>query len=157
MKLIKLVAAVISIVAATSSLAGDKIEIDDAWIRHAAPGMGMTAGYMKVENETSSTVSLTGARSKDFGRIELHRTEIADGGMARMIQQKQVEVPAGKTVEFRPKGLHLMMYKPARELKPGERVMVELQFSGHPPVMTHFTVRAAANGMEHGDHGHMNH
>jgi copper(I)-binding protein len=149
--------AAFAVFAASTSFASDKIEIDDAWIRQAPPGMQMTAGYMELENKTDKAVSLTGARSKDFGRIELHRTEITDG-MARMIQQQKVDVPAGGKAIFKPKGLHLMMFNPVRELKPGDHVMVELQFSNHAPVSGHFTVRAATHGaMEHGEHGHMNH
>jgi copper(I)-binding protein len=153
MKLIKLIALAVSVFAATTVSAAGKLEIDDAWIRQAPPGMNMTAGYMTIENKTGEAVALTGASSKEFGRIELHRTEVKDG-MATMLPQNQVDVPAGGKAMFMPGGLHMMMFDPARELKPGDQVMVELQFANHPPVMAHYVVRAATGGMNM-DHGKM--
>ncbi len=107
------------------------IEIDNAWIREAPPGAPMLAGYLCLHNTTGAAATLVGVQSPLFPHIMMHRTEIREG-MARMMHQDTVDVPAGQRVCFEPGGLHLMMAAPDQPLRAGERVELELQFAdGH--------------------------
>jgi len=111
--------------------AADAIEIDNAWIREAPPGAPMLAGYLCLHNTTDATATLVGVQSPLFPHIMMHRTEIREG-MARMMHQDTVDVPAGQRICFEPGGLHLMMAAPDQPLRAGDQAELVLQFSdGH--------------------------
>jgi hypothetical protein len=85
-------------------------------------------------------------------RIELHRTEMREG-VARMIEQERVEIPAGASVAFEPGGLHLMLFDPPEPLRAGDSVQIELALEGAETV----SVEAQVRKMTGADMGHDHH
>lgn len=139
---------------AAMAQAGGPLMADNAWIREAPPGAAAMAGYMNLMNPGDKAVILVGASSPAFAKVMLHRT-VMDEGVAKMVHQNQIEIPAKGTVTFEPNGYHLMLMKPKQQLKVGDKVEVTLEFKdGTTQVVTH-EVRAGM-GMEHG-HGSMDH
>jgi len=108
--------------------AADTLEINDAWIREAPPGAPMLAGYLCLDNSADTAVTLVDVDSPAFRHVMMHRTETVDG-MARMMHQDEVIVPAGKRVCFEPGGLHLMMPAPEQRLVAGDQVELVLHFA----------------------------
>ena len=108
--------------------ASETLEIDNAWIREAPPGAPMLAGYLCLDNPSDTTVTLVGVDSPAFRHVMMHRTETVEG-MARMMHQDEVVVPAGKRVCFEPGGLHLMMPAPEQRLVAGDQVELLLHFA----------------------------
>ena len=104
------------------------IAIDGAWIRQAPPGMMMLAGYMTISNEGASERKLVAASSPAFGHIELHRSVISNG-VATMIPQQNMPVPAHGKLRLAPGGYHLMLMKPKQAFKLGEMVPLTLRFA----------------------------
>ena len=139
------------LVAGTAS--ASDVEIEGAWVREAPPGMPMLAGYMVVENRTGKDLVMTGAASSAFGSIEMHQTIIKDG-MASMVQQESIKIPAHDKIRFEPKGYHLMLMQPKKELHQGDRVKITLQFSNHKSVVESFPVRRGGGAMMHHHEGH---
>ncbi|NIP74223.1 MAG: copper chaperone PCu(A)C [Gammaproteobacteria bacterium] len=131
------------------------IEFEDPWIREAPPGAPSLAGYMVVKNPSAEGRSLVGATSPAFGKVTLHRTEMEEG-MARMVHQERVEVPAGGAVRFEPEGYHLMLMKPVEALKAGDRVEITLRFEDGESVPVTFEVRKDV-GAGHMQHQQMQH
>jgi copper(I)-binding protein len=127
------------------------VDINGQWVREAPPGMQMLAGYMIVENNTNQELVLTGASSPAFGTIELHHTVI-ENGMARMMQQKSMTIPASSKFVFKPKSYHLMLMQPKRQLMEGDKVRITLEFSNYRNVSATFPIRKAAGGMNHHEH-----
>lgn len=133
------------------------VDINGQWVREAPPGMQMLAGYMVIQNNTKTELVLTGASSPAFGMIELHHTVI-ENGMARMMQQKSITIPANSKFVFKPKSYHLMLMKPKRQLREGDEVRITLEFSNFRTVSATFPVRKAAGGMNQHEHDmHMHH
>jgi periplasmic copper chaperone A len=67
------------------------------------------AGYMKIENRGSEDDRLTGATAEICDHVTFHSMTM-EGDVAKMTELKDgVVIPAGKTVVFRPKGMHLML------------------------------------------------
>ncbi|MEE8387428.1 MAG: copper chaperone PCu(A)C [Acidiferrobacterales bacterium] len=124
---------------AAQVLAGG-FKVDKPWIREAPPGMKILAGYMTLENEKNEALNMVGASSADFESIEIHHTIIKDD-MASMIRQQSVRIPRFSTVKFEPNGLHLMLIKPRRELRGGDKVKITLKFSNYRKVKVVFQVR----------------
>ena len=124
---------------AADALACPGLEVREAWIREAPPGAMMTAGYAQLANRGSRPLSLEGAVSADFGGAELHRSVLV-GGVAKMIQEP-LRLAPGTTGTLEPGGWHLMLFRPARTLKAGDRVQLSLQCGAESQKVT-FIVRS---------------
>jgi len=136
--------------------AAGKVMVDNAWVREAPPGAAASAGYMTLHNMGDKPRVLVGASCAAFGNTMLHRTIMQDG-MAKMVHQKQIVIPAGGSVTFQPNDYHVMLMKPKHALKAGDKVEVVLKFkNGETMTVTH-EVRAGMGGMNHGNMGGMNH
>jgi copper(I)-binding protein len=116
------------------------LEVENAWIREAPPSAQMMGGFMTLKNDSDKPMVLTGAHSKAFKMIMLHRTVEKDG-MARMIHQDKVVIPAHGTLEFKPGSYHIMMPSPAKRLVAGDKVTITLEFEGGKHVDVVYTVR----------------
>lgn len=136
--------------------AAGQLMVDNAWIREAPPGATALAGYMTVMNKGDTPRVLVGASSPAFGRVMLHRTVMADG-MAKMVHQEKVIIPAKGSVTFEPNDYHLMLMKPKQTLKAGDLVGITLQFENGDTLEVTHEVRAGMGGMEHGSMGGMDH
>lgn len=134
------------------------IRIHDAWIRAAPPGARMLAAYMKIVNLGDRPQLLTGASSPHFERVEMHNTVLEDG-LARMVQQTTLEIPARSNLEFRPGGYHFMLVMGKAPLQVGDRVELNLSFSNGEQVSANAEVRndSAAETGDTGHSGHMLH
>ena len=122
-----------------------ELTIHDAWIPAAPPRVPTLAGYMTITNGTAQTRTLVGASGALFQRIEIHRTVYdKDAGLARMIPEARVTIPSGRSVVFEPGGYHLMLTRPKRPLKEGERVSMQLRFADGSKIGVGFQVRRRA-------------
>jgi copper(I)-binding protein len=134
--------------------AGDNgIMIHDQWVREAPPNAKMLAGYFSIMNMSKQDRILIGASSPQFKKVELHRS-IMEGGMAKMVAQKKVEIPAGQTVKFEPGSYHLMLMHPVKPLKAGDTVELTLKFSNGDTMKFNSTVKKGKGGGGH-EHMHM--
>ena len=138
--------------------AGGHLMVDNAWIREAPPGAAALAGYMTVQNHGDKPRMLIGASSPAFGNVMLHRT-VMEEGMAKMVHQHMIEIPAKGSVTFEPNDYHLMLMKPKQQLKAGDKVEITLEFKDGETLVVTYEVRAGMGGMNHGgmDHGSMHH
>jgi len=113
--------------------AGPAIEVVDARARPAArpaagPGPAATAVYLRIRNRGRRPDTLKGATTEVAARVELHETVVGADGVARMRPAPSVTVPARGEVSLRPGGLHLMLMGLTRELRPGDRFDLFLEF-----------------------------
>ncbi len=147
-----LIALMLLLVASMSHANGDLhragCSVDNAWIREAPPVARTLAGFMTIRNPADTGQLLLGAESGVFEKIEMHRTVMEDG-LAKMVRQETVEVPANGRVEFAPGGLHLMLINPGQRLKAGDTVRVTLKFKGGKRIPAEFTVRPADTPKHH--------
>jgi copper(I)-binding protein len=106
----KLFAFAVSALLATTLSApasGQSIDVKDPWVRVAVPGQKATGAFMKITAQTGSR--LVAASSPVAGVTEVHEMKI-DGGIMRMrALENGLELPAGKTVELKPGGFHVML------------------------------------------------
>lgn len=128
------------------------IEVRSAWIRWLPAGLP-AGGYMTLENHSTRPIDLVGARSPAYGDVMLHRS-VRKGGTMEMLAVHKVTIPPHAVVEFRPGDYHIMLMQPKQDIHPGQRVPVNLEFSGGASLRVEFEVRpadasgaSAANGM----------
>lgn len=108
----------------TAAFACD-LSVTDPWIREAPPSAKALAGYMVLKNDGSEDCVLTGVRAEGFKMAMLHRTVEKDG-VAEMVHQEKVTIPAGGQLVFKPKDYHIMLMRPQQPLEKGDRVAVTL-------------------------------
>ncbi|WP_303905442.1 copper chaperone PCu(A)C [Thiohalomonas denitrificans] len=140
--------------------AGNGVMVENPWIREAPPTSKAMAGYMVVHNHGEQERALVAAQSPAYDNVMLHKTIVEDG-LAKMVHQMKVTIPAGGSVTFEPKGYHLMLMKPKQALKAGEKVPVTLEFADGEKMELMYEVRASGSmgGMSGGkmDHSSMGH
>ena len=100
----------------------------------------MLAGYMTVTNNTGDEILIEEITSPSFGMIEMHRS-VYENGMAKMIWQPHVHVPVGKVIKLEPGGKHLLLMKPRKQLKAGDKVEFTLHLSNNQTQTVTATVR----------------
>ncbi|MBZ9558919.1 MULTISPECIES: copper chaperone PCu(A)C [unclassified Modicisalibacter] len=103
------------------------------------PGDMPGAGYFELHNGGDVPVTLVGASSDAFKSVALHRSMSRDG-MASMHAVPRIEIAPGETLEFAPKGYHLMFMKRSRSLSVGDKVEVTLEFAGEKALPVMFDV-----------------
>jgi copper(I)-binding protein len=105
---------------------------------------------MKIENNGTEADRLVDASSNVSKITELHET--VEGKMRRV---KAIEVPAGKTVELKPGGLHVMLINLKEPLKEGQTVEITLKFEKSGEIKVQAPVKKGMGGMHHHHHhGH---
>lgn len=135
-----------------------QITVEDSWIRATAPGQTVAGGYMKITSMKPG--SLISVSTPITARASLHEMSMQDGVM-KMRAVPKIALPAGKTVELKPGGYHLMLMNLSRPLHPGDTVPVTLTFEGtdkkQEQVQINVEVRnmtGAMQGHQHMQHGH---
>lgn len=140
--------------AALPSWAGEPLHVSDAWVREGPPTARVLGGFMTLKNPAAQAVHITGITSPDFGRVEMHRS-VTENGMARMLRQDRLTVPAGGELVLAPGGLHLMLYQPKQPMGAGQKVQLLLHTEAGAQLTVQAQIRAGmGHAMEHHHHHH---
>jgi copper(I)-binding protein len=110
---------------ASPSQAAHAPKISDAWARATVPGQPVAAAYMKIDSAVAAT--LTHVETDVAKQVQVHNMQI-EGGVMKMREHGQLEIPAGKTVTLAPGGLHLMLLGLKQPLKAGDSIQMQLTF-----------------------------
>lgn len=102
----------------------------------------MLAGFGHVENPCPKPATIVGVRSPAFADVSLHETRIVDG-VSRMRALPELRLAAHGTAELKPGGLHLMLMRPDKPLRPGDKVPVEFVLKEGGVLRGEFVVRKA--------------
>jgi Cu-Zn family superoxide dismutase len=110
--------------------APDGVHVGDLWATAPIGASKNGAVFMTLHNLADRPVRLTGAASPAARKVELHRSEKADGVM-RMRPVDAVEVPARGHAALRPGGYHVMLIG-AAGIEVGDTVEITLSFDDAP-------------------------
>ncbi len=91
---------------ATSALAQD-IAVKDAWVRIAVQGQSATGAFMTITARQDTR--LVGVASPVAGVAEVHEMKMDSGVMKMRAVEGGLALPAGKAVELKPGGFHVML------------------------------------------------
>lgn len=124
----------------------DGLSVTKAWAR-ATPGLAKNGGaYVTIVNRTGKDDRLVAASGDVAARVEIH-THIMDNGVMRMRRVEGIDIPAGKTLNMRPGGYHVMLIGLHKPLKKGETFPITLTFrSGAKETVTIEVQRIGAMG-----------
>lgn len=126
------------LLAATS--AAEDVTVVDPYVRAVPPGQPNSAAFMQLQNSSTNNHAIVKAESPVSKVVELH-THIMEGGMMKMRQVKQIEIPAQGKTTLQPGGLHVMFLGLKSGLKPGQLVPVTLIYEDGSKTMLHAQVR----------------
>jgi copper(I)-binding protein len=124
--------------------AGD-IALERPWSRATPAGAPVAAGYVTLKNSGAAADRLVSATSDVAGKVEVHEMAM-DNGVMKMRPVNGLEIPAGKSVELKPGGYHIMFMQLKQQLKAGDTVKGVLTFEKAGAMPVEFKVEAMAGG-----------
>ena len=107
--------------------AAAQVTVKDAWVRATVPQQKATGAFLQLTAATDSR--LVGVSSSVVPVVELHEMAM-DNNVMKMRQIAALELPAGKSVELKPGGYHLMLMDLKQQVKEGDTVPLTLVIEG---------------------------
>lgn len=137
--------------------AGDAaIEIKDPWIRSAPPNVAVMAAYLRLINHSDDTVKLIGVSSRQFERVEVHRSVMQDN-IIHMEKMEPLLIAGKQEMIFEPGGFHLMLMDPHRPLLKGDTAHLRFEFDNGQELMLQARVQDTAPAGADSDIGDFRH
>jgi copper(I)-binding protein len=104
-----------------------QVSVKDAWVRATVPQQKATGAFMQLQS--AQDAKLVSAQSPVAGVVEVHEMSM-DGGVMKMRAIPSLDLPAGKAVELKPGGFHVMLMDLKAQVKDGDTVPVTLVVEG---------------------------
>ena len=114
-----------SLVVASAAAAAQPVQVSNAWMRPTVPGQQATGAYMSLT--APKALTLVGISTPAAGIAEVHEMKM-DGDVMKMREIPALALPAGKTVNLKPGGLHVMLMDLKQPFTKGNRVPMTLRF-----------------------------
>ena len=142
----------------TAHAANAQVTVKDAWVRATVPQQKATGAFMQIS--AAKDTKLVSASSPVTPVVEVHEMAMQDNVM-RMRQIPALDLPAGKTVELKPGGYHVMLLDLKQQVKEGDTVPLTLVFEGKDGQRESVEVKAPVRALNasaqpagHGSHKH---
>jgi copper(I)-binding protein len=98
--------ATVASVLLTAALAQAQIQVEGAWARASVQGQKATGAFMKLTAKDGA--KLVSASSPAAGVTEVHEMKM-EGDVMKMRAIPALDLPAGRAVELKPGGYHVML------------------------------------------------
>jgi copper(I)-binding protein len=115
------------VLAFSAAAASAQVTISNPWVRGTVGGMKATGAFMQITSK--SDTSLVAASSPVAKVVEVHEMVMVDNVM-RKRAIPAIAVAAGKPVELKPGGYHVMLIDLVKPLQQGSSVPITLTFEG---------------------------
>jgi copper(I)-binding protein len=103
--------------------AAAQVTVTEPWVRGTVQGQMATGAFMTLQS--AKDARLIEAASPVAGVVEIHEMALENNVM-RMRAVQALELPAGRVVELKPGGYHVMLMDLKQQMKEGELVPVTL-------------------------------
>ena len=121
----QLITAALTTVCAVSALA-QNVTITNAWARATVQGQKATGAFMTLTAKNNA--KLVGVSSPVAGVAEIHEMKVEKDVMKMAALPNGLDLPAGKAVELKPGGYHVMLMDLKAPLTKDSTVPVTLTF-----------------------------
>lgn len=129
---------------AAAAAAQAQVTVKDAWVRATVAQQKATGAFMRLES--TQDTKLVGASSPLTATVEVHEMLMQDNVM-KMREVPAVEVPAGKPVDLKPGGYHIMLLNLQQQVKAGDNIPLALVFEDKDGQRTTVNVQAPARAL----------
>jgi hypothetical protein len=128
-----------------------QVVISDPWVRATVPAQSATGAFMQINAATGAR--LVAARSSVAGIVEIHEMAMANNVM-KMRAIPGLDLPAGKTVELKPGGYHVMLMDLKQQAKVGDSIALTLVIEGKDGKRETIAVNAPVKALDTSAHKH---
>ena len=153
-----LIAAVFTTVCAVSAWA-QSVTVTDAWARATVQGQKATGAFMKITSKDNA--KLIAVSSPVAGVAEIHEMKMEKDVMKMAALPNGLDLPAGKAVELKPGGYHVMLMDLKAPLAKDATVPLTLTLQDAKGVKSTVALKVLvgmqAPGMPSHDHSTHNH
>ncbi len=135
-----------------------QVSVKDPWVRATVPAQKATGAFMQITS--AQDARLVEVSSPVAGVVEVHEMAMEKDVM-KMRAIKGLDLPAGKSVELKPGGYHVMLMDLKEQMKEGATVPVTLVIEGKDKKRSTIEVKApvrsltggaSMGGMDHSKH-----
>ncbi len=105
--------------------AQSSVKIDDAWVRGTVAQQKATGAFMRLTAQRDAR--LVAVSSPVAGLVEIHEMSL-DNGVMKMRAIPDLSLPAGRTVELKPGGYHVMLMDLKAQVATDQPVPLTLVF-----------------------------
>ncbi len=130
--------------AASAAGAHAQTTVKDAWVRGTVPQQKATGLFAQITSAGGG--KLVSASSPVAGIVEIHEMAMA-GDVMKMRAVPGLDLPAGKAVDLKPGGYHVMLMELKQPLKAGDTVPVTLVIEGKDGKMESIEVKAPVKAL----------
>ena len=116
-----------------------QVTVKDPWVRATVSAQKATGAFMQITS--AQDARLVEASSPLAGVVEVHEMSMEKDVM-KMRAVKALDLPAGKTVELKPGGYHIMLMDLKQQMKEGATVPVMLVIEGKDKKRSTIEVKA---------------
>lgn len=135
-----------------------QVNVKDPWVRATVSQQKATGAFMQITSVQDAR--LVEVKTPVAGVIEIHEMKMEKDVMKMRAMPGGLDLPAGKGVELKPGGYHVMLMDLKQQMKEGDIVPVTLVIEGKDKKRTTVEIKApvkplatAPSKMEH-DHKH---
>lgn len=119
------VAAAVLALSASAVWAQTAVKVEDAWVRGTVAQQKATGAFMRLTADKNAR--LVSASSPVAGVVEIHEMAM-DNDVMKMRQVPGLDLAAGRTLELKPGGYHVMLMDLKQQVKGGDSVPLTLVF-----------------------------
>ncbi len=134
--------------------AAAQVAVSQAWVRATVPEQKATGAFLQLT--ASSDSRLVEVRSAAAGLVEIHEM-VMEGNTMKRRAVSGINLPAGKLVELKPGGYHVMLMDLKQPAKAGALLPLTLVFEGPDKKRQSVEVKAEVRqlgGMPMAEHKH---
>ena len=109
----------------TAAWAQTTVKVEDVWVRGTVATQKATGAFMRLTPSTNAR--LVAAQSPVAGVVEIHEMAM-EKDIMKMRKIPGLDLAAGRTMELKPGGYHVMLMDLKQQLKAGEQAKIMLTF-----------------------------
>ena len=131
-----------------------QVSVKEPWVRGTVAQQKATGLFAQVTSTNGG--KLVAASSPVAGVVEIHEMAM-EGSVMKMRAIPGLDLPAGKPVDLKPGGYHVMLMQLKQQLKPGDTVPVTMVIESggkRESVEVKATVRPLQGGSDSQPHKH---
>lgn len=140
----KLISALLASLALTGITHAQSVTVTTPWVRATATQQKATGAFMQLK--AAADARLVEVRSATAGVVEIHEMAM-EGDMMKMRAVTGLDLPAGKLVELKPGGYHVMLMDLKQPIKAGDAVPLTLVVETRDKKRETIEVSATAQAM----------
>ena len=145
----RLITAAFGLALASMSAFG-QTAVKDAWVRGTVAQQKATGMFARITSTAGG--KLVSASSPVANVVEIHEMAM-EGDVMKMRAIPGLDLPAGKAVDLKPGGYHVMLIDLKQQLKPGDMVPVTLVIEGKDGKRERVEVKAPVKELAAGHDG----